>query len=62
MYGRASYGEGHGEIFLSNVQCNGSESSILDCPASGAHSCNHSEDAGVSCEGMVMGRPVCIKK
>ena len=34
--------------------CSGSESSLLDCVASadiGIHDCDHSEDAGVRCEG-----------
>ena len=40
-------------MFIENVQCNGSESSLADCPASEVrdHSCSHSEDAGVRCEG-----------
>ena len=52
-YGRAYFGEGDGDIFIENVQCNGSESSIIDCPTSefGVHDCSHSEDAGVRCEG-----------
>ena len=52
-FGRAYFGEGDGVIFIENVQCNGSESSIIDCPSSevGIHDCSHSEDAGVRCEG-----------
>ena len=52
-YGRAYFGEGDGDIFIENVQCNGSESSIIDCPTSqfGVPDCSHSEDAGVRCEG-----------
>ena len=51
-YGRAYFGEGDGDIYLENVQCNGSESSLEDCPASelGVHDCHHSEDAGVKCD------------
>ena len=36
--------------------CNGSEGTLLDCLSSiddiGLHNCDHSEDAGVRCEGM----------
>ena len=52
-HGLAYYGQGQGDIYLENVQCNGSESSLEDCPASelGVHDCYHSEDAGVKCQG-----------
>ena len=53
-YVEAYFGEGKGEIYIENVQCNGSESSLEDCPASevGVHDCTHSEDAGVRCQSM----------
>ena len=53
-YGQAYFGEGQGDIYIENVQCNGSESTLEDCPASevGVHDCTHSEDAGVRCQGM----------
>ena len=40
-------------IFLDEVQCNGSESSILDCLSvePGRHDCVHAQDAGVFCSG-----------
>ena len=37
--------------------CEGHENSLLDCVASediGTHNCEHSEDAGVICEGGVV--------
>ena len=48
----ALFGEGSGPIVLDNVQCSGSESMILDCTANdiGVHNCDHSEDAGVTCQ------------
>lgn len=48
----ASYGEGTGRIWLSNVQCSGSEFKLSNCQASsiGVHSCTHAQDAGVKCE------------
>ena len=53
-YGQAYFGDGQGEIYIENVQCNGSESTLEDCPASevGVHDCTHSEDAGIRCQGM----------
>ena len=53
-HGQAYFGQGQGNIYLENVQCNGSESSLKDCPASelGVHDCYHSEDAGAKCQSM----------
>ena len=53
-HGKAYFGQGYGDIYLENVQCNGSESSLEDCPASdpGLYDCHHSEDAGVKCQSM----------
>ena len=41
-------------IYIDNVQCNGSESHLEECPSSdvGDNDCSHSEDAGVNCQGM----------
>ncbi|PIK50758.1 putative deleted in malignant brain tumors 1 protein-like [Apostichopus japonicus] len=48
----ASYGQGTGQIWLDDVQCDGSEQNILSCAnrGVGVHNCGHSEDAGVRCE------------
>ncbi|XP_038052393.1 deleted in malignant brain tumors 1 protein-like [Patiria miniata] len=47
----AHFGQGSGPIVLSNVTCNGSESSIEQCDHSGwlHNSCTHEDDAGVTC-------------
>ena len=52
----AFYGSGLGPILLDNVVCQGTESSLLDCASNpiGEHNCDHSEDAGVRCEGMLL--------
>ena len=42
-----------GPIFMDNVGCLGTESSLLECSHRGGigvyHNCSHSEDAGVRC-------------
>ena len=50
----AYFGSGSGDILLDNVVCQGTESSLLECNTNpiGLHNCDHSEDAGVRCEGM----------
>ena len=55
----AAFAEGSGSILLDNLMCEGHESSLLDCVASediGTHNCEHSEDAGVRCEGKFLCR------
>jgi len=48
----AHFGQGVGLIFLDNVQCVGTESSIFYCPANpiGDENCGHHEDASVICD------------
>ncbi|KAM4583737.1 scavenger receptor cysteine-rich domain-containing group B protein-like [Odontesthes bonariensis] len=48
----AAFGQGRGPIWLDEVRCFGSESSITDCRHSGfgVHNCGHQEDASVVCE------------
>ena len=49
--GSAHFGAGSGRIWLDNVRCLGSESSIVNCQRSGwgAHNCNHNKDASLIC-------------
>ena len=45
------YGEGSGNVWMSNLACTGSESNISECPhiGWGETPCSHSQDAGVTC-------------
>ena len=50
-YPYARYGKGRGPIYLDDVQCNGDERSLQQCPHRGVgiRSCGHYGDASVSC-------------
>ena len=53
--GSAGFGQGSGQIWLDNVDCTGSESTLVSCGHLGVgitRNCSHSEDAGVRCDGM----------
>ena len=52
--GSARFGAGSGQIWLDDVACSGSESSILYCRHNGwgSHNCGHREDASVICLSM----------
>ena len=47
----AHFGAGSGQIWLDDVKCSGSESSIVNCPHNGwgVENCEHNEDASVIC-------------
>ncbi|MGH0135434.1 UNVERIFIED_CONTAM: hypothetical protein FKN15_008043 [Acipenser sinensis] len=49
----AHFGVGSGRVWLDEVQCNGSESALWNCPSSGwgVHNCGDREEAGVVCTG-----------
>ena len=47
--GSANFGFGSGDIAFDDVQCSGSEMTLLQCNTSTDHNCNHYEDAGVVC-------------
>ncbi|XP_056366044.1 LOW QUALITY PROTEIN: deleted in malignant brain tumors 1 protein-like [Oenanthe melanoleuca] len=49
--GRAWFGRGSGQVWLSDLTCAGSEQHLGQCPGPtwGSNTCGHSEDAGVVC-------------
>lgn len=48
---------GTGPIYLSQLNCDGSEATLLDCEtftrATGIHTCDHMDDVGVHCQGNI---------
>jgi hypothetical protein len=51
FYGSAVFGQGSGMIWMDEMACTGSESTLVDCPRPGwgVHDCDHREDAGICC-------------
>ena len=49
------YGQGNGQIWLSNVRCFGNESNLFTCGRNkiGNHSCEHDHDSSLQCSGIV---------
>ena len=53
-YSNALFSAGSGPIYLTDVSCTSSKTSLLQCNSDPILSggCSHSEDAGVKCEGL----------
>ena len=54
-FGNSHFGAGVGPIYLDDVECSGSESTLANCSSRSLIYCygGHSEDAGVRCQGIV---------
>ncbi|XP_060758915.1 deleted in malignant brain tumors 1 protein-like, partial [Neoarius graeffei] len=49
----ADFGQGSGPIWIHDLYCKGSESTLNNCSSQGEHACRHGDDAGVVCSGSV---------
>ena len=48
----SGFNNGVGQIWLTNVQCDGTETRLVDCTSVfGNNQCSHVEDAGLRCTG-----------
>ena len=52
-FSSAYFGSGSGPILLDDVNCIGTENSLLNCGYTSNHNCHHSEDVGVRCKGFL---------
>ena len=50
-YSNAYFGQSGGPVHITNVDCSGNETSLLNCIHSSTVTCSHSDDAGVLCRG-----------
>ena len=50
-YGGAAFGQGNGSIMLDDLNCNGQETAISECPSNGwfKNNCRLNKYAGVRC-------------
>ena len=58
------YGVGRGQIWLDDIDCNGTERHIANCSRNdwAIHNCAHYEDVAVFCHAKVSGKTVKIRR
>ena len=51
-----AFGPGNGPVYISYMDCTGSEKSVVECSHSqyGSSFCHHDQDAGVVCVGRLL--------
>ncbi|XP_014378566.1 deleted in malignant brain tumors 1 protein-like isoform X1 [Alligator sinensis] len=61
--GGAQFGRGSTRVWLDDVNCIGTETSLTQCNARswGVHNCHHGEDAGVVCSDTTIPEPVHLR-
>uniref|UniRef100_A0A4W4DT54 SRCR domain-containing protein n=1 Tax=Electrophorus electricus TaxID=8005 RepID=A0A4W4DT54_ELEEL len=62
VLGNSHFGPGSGPIWMDDVDCTGSESTLKNCTSAGwgKHDCNQTKNAGVICSGVrLVGGPRC---
>uniref|UniRef100_A0AAY5ELZ7 SRCR domain-containing protein n=1 Tax=Electrophorus electricus TaxID=8005 RepID=A0AAY5ELZ7_ELEEL len=62
VLGSSHFGPGSGPIWMDDVDCTGSESTLKNCTSAGwgKHDCNQTKNAGVICSGVrLVGGPRC---
>ncbi|XP_035383857.1 antigen WC1.1-like [Electrophorus electricus] len=62
VLGNSHFGPGSGPIWMDDVECSGSESTLKNCRSAGwgKHNCNQTKNAGVICSGVrLVGGPHC---
>lgn len=45
----AVYGQGHGQVLMEDVSCNGTERNIAQCRHNNKSYCSHKDDVGINC-------------
>uniref|UniRef100_A0A4W4DTC9 SRCR domain-containing protein n=1 Tax=Electrophorus electricus TaxID=8005 RepID=A0A4W4DTC9_ELEEL len=62
VLGNSHFGPGSGPIWMDDIDCSGSESTLKNCRSAGwgKHNCNQTKNAGVICSGVrLVGAPRC---
>ena len=65
VVGRDTFEEGSGFVYLEGLECTGNENSLLECPRDveevGLSQCDHSQDVGIRCYGILILKTFIIR-